>query len=63
MHGPIFYRHQRFYPAVEIARHPVRGGNEDLGPPGGKLVPAGEADDPAVFQETADNAAHADVFG
>src|SRR4051794_12331180 len=47
----IFDRHQRFDPAVEVPRHPVRRGNEDLGLRRGQAMAVAEADHPAVLQE------------
>lgn len=57
MDGTVFDRDQRFDPAVEIARHPVGGGNEHLRPPRRQFVTRRETDDPAVLQKPADDTA------
>ena len=49
-------RHE-FDAVVEIPRHPVGGREEDV-----LLAAVIEAEDAAVFEEAADDAAHADVF-
>src|SRR5262249_50640545 len=47
-----------FDPAVEVARHPVRGGEEVL-----RLPRVVEIENPGVFQVAVDDGDDADVFG
>src|SRR5260221_486752 len=63
MDGWVLNRHQGLDAPVEIARHPVRRGDEDLGVVGWQLVAVGEADDAAMLEEAADDALDADILG
>ena len=51
----VFDGNQDFHPAVQVARHPVGRGNEDLGVLVRQPMSRAETDDAAMLQEAADN--------
>ena len=63
MHGRIVDRNQGLDAAVEVARHPVRRGDVDLGLRRRQSMTRAEADDAAMLEEAADDALYPDVLG
>src|SRR3546814_12865846 len=59
---PTLFRSQHLDAAVEVARHPVGRGNEQLGIGRRQALAGAEADDTRMFEETADQAAHPDIL-
>ena len=62
MDRAVLDRYQRFDPSVEIPRHPVGGRYKDLCPPRCKSESGGKCDNPAMFEEPADNTFDHNVF-
>src|SRR5262249_7370001 len=63
MDGRILDRHQGLDAVVEIARHPVRRGDEDLGRPRRQAGAGAEADDARMLEKAADDALDANGLG
>ena len=63
VNGRVLDWYQSFHPTVQVTRHPVGRGDEDLGLRGRQAVAVSEADDPAMLEKPADDALDMDVVG
>src|SRR6516165_1381434 len=61
VHRLVLYRHERLDASVKISRHPVGRADRDLGSIRRQLLAAGETDDTAMLEETADDAFHSNI--
>src|SRR5579862_1441133 len=63
MYGRVLDRNEGLDPEIEITRHPVGRGDEDLGFGRGQAMARAETDDPRMLEVPADDAADDDIVG
>jgi len=63
MDGRVMNRHEGFHPAVHIAGHPVRAGDEHLVAAGGQGMAIGKHANPRMFQKPPDDGFDPDILG